>query len=481
MRLDCSNFPHLFLAVALGFFLAMPNGGMAQQKQPGKPNIVFIMLDEWGYFEWSLMGHPILATPNIDKLATEGMRFTQFLAGGNVCAPTRSALMTGLHAGHTTIRSNGGGAALRQEDVTIAEILKKAGYVTGGFGKWGLGDVGTTGVPEKHGFDIFYGYYHQVHAHSYYPRYLIRNGQKEYLKGNTGDFQKEETFSHYLIFQEGLNFIRENKDRPFFAYMPWTPPHGLWGMPEDEPAWQKYKSEEWDATNQRGEKDAQMYAAMVEMVDRQIGQIMDLLKELNIDQKTIVFVSGDNGGQPYFKNPRHPNGYLAPNLNPKTGECFRGGKGNFYEGGLRIPFMARWPGHIQPGTVSDHLGYFPDIMPTLAELANVELTIKTDGISIAPTLTGEKQSRQKQHSILYWEDGRSRAVRMGTWKLIQPSHAKTFELYDLSKDLGENSNIADLHPEILEKMKAFAEKSHTPPRQGRILDPTIGFKGHTID
>jgi arylsulfatase A-like enzyme len=391
--------------------------------------------------------------------------------------------MTGQHTGRTSVRSNGGGLALCVEDITIAEVLKDAGYATGGFGKWGLGDVGTTGVPEDQGFDTFFGYYHQVHAHTYYPRYLIHNSQKVPLEGNTGDYLTGRTFSHNLIHTEGLDFIRRNKDRPFFAYLPWTPPHGYWAMPEEDPAWQKYKDKQWDATNQKGEYDAQMYAAMVEMVDRQIGEIMDLLKELDIDKNTIVFVCGDNGGQPYFKNENHPHGFLAPNLNPNTGKRFRGGKGNFYEGGLRIPFMVRWPGKIEAASVSEHLGYFPDIMPTLAELAGVEPPENTDGISILPTLLNSEHANQEQelHEFLYWEDSNSCAVRMGNWKAIRPEKDRPFELYDLSNDLQELNNMADQCPDILEKMKSFAEASHSPPCEGNVLDASRGFKGHKSD
>ncbi len=444
-----------------------------------KPNIIYIMMDEWGYFESSGMGHPILQTPNIDKLASEGIRFTQFLAGGNVCAPTRSSLMTGQHTGHTTVRSNSGGLALCPEDITVAQILKDAGYATGGFGKWGLGDVGTTGTPEKHGFDTFFGYYHQVHAHTYYPKYLIHNSKKVPLEGNTGDFLSGKTFSHGLIHAQGLKFIRENKNHPFFAYLAWTPPHGYWAMPDDEPAWQKYKDMKWDAKNQKGEYDAQMYAAMVEMVDRQIGEIMALLKELNIDKNTIVFVSGDNGGQAYFENENHPHGFFAPNLNPNTGKRFRGGKGNFYEGGLRIPFLVRWPEKIKQGTVSEHLGYFPDIMPTLAELAGAKAPSSTDGISILPTLLGKNQTAQ--HEYLYWEDPKSIAVRMGNWKAIRPNKEASFELYDLSTDIEELQDVTGQHPEILEKMKQYAKESHTPPRKGKVLDASVGFKGQQED
>ncbi len=448
-----------------------------------QPNIIYIMLDDWGYFEWSGMKHPILETPNIDRIASEGIRFSQFLAGSSVCAPTRSTLLTGLHSGHTTVRSNGGGTSLCAGDNTVAEVLKKAGYATGGFGKWGIGDAGTTGVPEKHGFDTFFGYYHQVHAHTYYPRYLLRNSEKVYLEGNDGDLRKGKVFSHYLIHEEGLAFIRENRNRPFFAYLPWTPPHGLWGMPEDDPAWQKYKDMKWDAGNQGNPRDAQYYAAMIEMADRHIGQILDLLKELDIDRKTILFLCGDNGGQPYFLNDRHPHGFLAPNQNPKTGELFRGGKRSFYEGGLRIPFMARWPGHIKPGQLSDHLGYFPDLMPTMAELAGAEPPGTTDGISIVPLLLGSEAAGrgQEQHEYLYWEDEESRAVRVNEWKAVRPAGSEEFELYNLGKDIGELDNVAGDFPAILEKMKRFAVEAHREPCQGKILDPALGFKGHRED
>ncbi len=453
----------------------------AEPRPPNRPpNVIYLMLDEWGYFESSGAGHPILRTPNIDRVAAEGMRFTQALAGANVCAPTRSCLLTGQHTGHTTVRANGGGLALRADDVTLADVLKRAGYATGGFGKWGVGDRGTTGVPEKHGFDVFFGYYHQVHAHTYYPRYLLRNSEKVPLPGNTGDFHTGETFSHYLIHDEAVKFIKANKDRPFFCYLPWTPPHGLWGIPADEPAWQRYKDLKWDATNQRGPKDAQIYGAMVEMVDRMLGEILQLLAELKIDEETIVFLCGDNGGHPYFSNDRHPHGFFAPNLNPATGERFRGGKGNFYEGGLRIPFLVRWPKHIKPGQVSDHLCYFPDIMPTLAELAGVKPPENTDGISIVPALLGEGPAGRKQqtHEYLYWEDRRSVAVRWGHWKAVKTRRAKTFELYNLDTDIQELHNVAPKHPDVVTTMAEFAAAAHTPVRPGKVLDPAAGFKGH---
>ncbi|GHC46718.1 arylsulfatase [Roseibacillus persicicus] len=461
-----------FLILFLSLITSLANGAE-------KPNIVYLMLDEWGYYEWSGAGHPILETPNFDRVASEGMHFTQMLAGGNVCAPTRCSLMTGKHNGHATVRSNGGGSALCEGEVTIASLLKDQGYVTGGFGKWGLGDVGTTGVPEKHGFDTFYGYYHQVHAHTYYPRYLVRNSEKIPLEGNTGSYFEGETFAQDLIYEESIKFIREHKDEPFFAYLAWTPPHGIWGMPEDEPAFQKYKDADWGATHQRGEKDSQMYAAMVEMVDRQLGDILALLEKLGLDDNTLVVVSGDNGGQPYFKNEKLPFGAFGPNLSPKTKEYFRGGKGNFYEGGLRVPFFIRWPGQIEPGSVTDYLGYFPDMMPTLAEIAGTKAPEDSDGISIVPTLLGKGE--QAQHKYLYWEDNRSRAVRYGNWKAIKPAKNKPYELYDLSKDISEKNDVADKHPEILATMTQFAEEASGPKRAGKVLDPKVGFKGHKAD
>jgi len=210
-----------------------------------------------------------MSLPNIDKIAAEGMRFTQMLAGAPVCAPTRSTLMTGKHMGHTSVRRNPGHEALRAEDVTVAQVLKKAGYATGGFGKWGVGGRGTTGVPEKHGFDVFLGYYDQVHAHTFFPAWLVRNSEEVPLKGNTGALYEGETFSHQVIFEESLKFIRDNKDRPFLCYCPWTPPHGAWGLPDDEPSWQKYKGKQWDAGYSTRKDEAPRYAAMVNMIDRQ--------------------------------------------------------------------------------------------------------------------------------------------------------------------------------------------------------------------
>jgi arylsulfatase A-like enzyme len=407
------------------------------------------------------------------------MRFTQMLAGGPVCAPTRCCLMTGKHLGHASVRRNPGQEALCANDVTVADVLKEAGYATGGFGKWGCGGRGTTGVPEKHGFDVFFGYYDQVHAHTFFPAYLVRNSQEVPLKGNTGALYEGETFSHQLIFEDAIKFIRDNKDRSFFCYCPWTPPHGLWGLPEDEPSWQKYKDEKWDAGYNIKKDEAQRYAAMVHMVDRQIGQILDLLEALKIDNNTIIIVSGDNGGNTYFKNETYPHGFFAPNVDPKTSKIFRGRKGLLYEGGLRIPFIVRWPGKVKAGAVSEHLGYFPDIMPTFAELAGVNCPADIDGISIVPTLLGEGVAgrAQKRHAYLYWEYGGQTAVRCGKWKAYKPRKGE-WELYDLSKDIEEKEDIAAQNTTKLDELKAYAAEAHVPHVPGEVLDTELCMKDH---
>ncbi len=440
---------------------------LAAADRSAKPNIVYMMLDEIGYFELSCMGHKILKTPNLDRLAAEGMRFAQCLAGGPVCAPTRCVLLTGKHMGHCQVRTNGGGTPISADESTLGEMLKAAGYATGGFGKWGIGDAGTTGAPELHGFDIFYGYYHQVHAHTYYPRFLIRNGKREMLEGNTGNYHTGKTFSHYLIHNEALQFIRRNKDRPFFCYLPYTLPHGLWGMPEDDPSWLMYKDMKLGGKGQRRECDPNMYAAMIHLADRNMGEILKLLKDLGIDDNTIVVFSGDNGGAPYFRDGAHPRGVFEPNST-----VFRGGKGNLLEGGLRVPYFVRWPGKIKPGSLTDHLCSFADVMPTLAEATGAKTPAGLDGISFLPTLLGK--GKQRQHEFLYWEYSGQVAVRKGNWKAYKPSKQQ-WQLYNLDTDTREEKDLAKQHPQILQQMIAYAESAHIPPTPGSWVDPSQRF------
>ena len=444
--------------------------GAAARAAEQKPNVVYMMLDEIGYFELSSMGHKILKTPNVDRLASEGMRFTQCLAGGPTCAPTRSVLLTGKHLGHAQVRTNkaSSGSCITKDEFTLGEMFKSAGYTTGGFGKWGIGDTGTTGAPELHGFDLFYGYYHQGHAHSYYPEYLVRNGKKEILPGNTGDWASGEQFSAELIHEEAKKFIRSNKDKPFFAYLPYTMPHGLWGMPEDDPSWFTYENMKLGGKGQRRETDPNMYAAMIHMADRYMGEIMKLLKELGIDDNTIIVFSGDNGGQPYFEDAENPRGVFEPNST-----VFRGRKGQLLEGGLRVPYLVRWPGKIEAGSTTDHLCYFPDVMPTLAELSGAKVPKPIDGISFLPTLLGN--GKQKQHDFLYWEYEKQIAVRKGDWKLYRQNPESGWKLYDLSTDTLEMKDLASVHPAVVQSLIEKAEASHTPAVSGTWIDESQRF------
>lgn len=425
-----------------------------------KPNVVYIMADELGYYEPGFNGGKNIQTPHLDRMAKEGMRFDNLFAGSSVCAPTRCCFLTGKHSGHTSVRVNGGGTPLRAEEPTIASMLKPLGYATGGFGKWGCGGRDSTGVPEKHGFDVFLGYYDQVHAHTYFPPYLIRNSEEVPLKGNNGG-STGKTYSHYVIHDDAMRFIRDHAKQPFFAYLPYTPPHGNFDIPDSDPAWALYKDQPWP-------EPARRYAAMVSMVDRQVGEVLALLKELGIEQHTLVMFSGDNGGNDYFRSAEYPRGIHLANKNPQTGVEFRGTKGTLYEGGLRIPFVARWPGKIAPGSVSEHLGYFPDILPTVAELTGAKAPPDIDGISILPTLVGEAATGhpQKQHEFLYWEIGGSAAIRQGNWRAVRAKAASPWQLFDLSTDPSESKDLAATHPEMVAKLAALATQAHAPAVEG---------------
>lgn len=431
---------------------------------PRKPNIVFIMADDLGRADLGVYGQKVVPTPNLDRLAAGGMRFTNAYAGCSVCAPSRSVLMTGLHMGHTPVRSNPGGVSIRAQDVTIAQRLKALGYATGGFGKWGLGDVGTPGVPEKHGFDVFFGYYHQVHAHYYFPDYLYRNSQRVPLEGNAGfapDLKhpadgayppvdpatgKRRQFTHDVILKEALDFIRRHKSGPLFCYAPWTIPHGRWHVLADDPAWATVKDKPWS-------EDVKVVAAMNVMVDRGVGRVMELLRELDIEQSTIVIFTSDNGGARRLEGTLDCVGSL------------RGQKGTLYEGGLRVPLLARWPGQIRAGATSDLPVHFADAAPTLMEIAGASPQ-GMDGLSILPTLVG--RGEQKKHEYLYWESAHNakgvfaQAVRWGRWKAMrQPKRA--MELFDLAKDEGETTDVAASHPDVVKRIEGFMQEAHQAP------------------
>lgn len=426
-----------------------------------RPNLIYIMADELGYYETGFMGSRTIATPRLDQMAAEGMVFQNMLAGSSVCAPTRACFMTGKHSGHTSVRSNGGGTPLREGEQTIASRLKPLGYATGGFGKWGCGGRDSTGVPEKQGFDVFFGYYDQVHAHSYYPPYLIRNSEEVPLEGNRGRSDGE-TYSHYRIHDAAIDFIRDSADQPFFAYLPYTPPHGIFDIPDDDPAWQQYKDRDWP-------EQAKRYAAMVTMVDRQVGEVLDLLKELGLEEETLVIFSGDNGGADYFRSKEYPRGFHGANVHPETGTQYRGTKGTLYEGGLRIPFVARWPGKIAAGTESDHLGYFPDILPTFVKAAGGNVPSDVDGISLLPTLLGEQAAgeAQAEHEYLYWEIGRWTAIRKGDWRAVRRGGEDAdWELYNLADDPSESQDLAKRNPAQLRELVRLAESAHEPVVEG---------------
>lgn len=412
----------------------------ATAAEPQKPNIIFILADDAGVGDFACYGSKHIRTPNIDRLAAEGMRFTRAYSGSAVCAPTRCALMTGLHTGHCRRRANpskNGLIPLASDDYTVAELLKQAGYACGGFGKWGLGNPGTTGVPEKHGFDVFFGYYDQTHAHDYYTDHLVRNSQDVALPGNAAG--KRQQYSHDLIVEESLKFVEQNKNRPFFLYAAWTLPHGKFEIPSDEP----YSQENWP-------QQIKNYAAMISRLDADIGRLMNKLKELGLDERTIVIFSSDNGPNPPF----------AQNLNSAAG--LRGVKRFLYEGGIRAPLIARWPGRIQPASQCDLITDHVDFFPTAADLAGIATAgPKLDGVSIAPALFGRPQPATRQH--LYWEIHEpffQQAVRLGDWKGYRTGTKSPLELYDLKADPTEKTNVAAAHPEIVKKIESIMAAEH---------------------
>ncbi|WP_165075957.1 arylsulfatase [Paludisphaera rhizosphaerae] len=443
-------------------------GNAAEAAAPGRPpNIVFILADDLGYGHVGCYGQTKIRTPNIDALAKEGMRFTQFYSGAGVCAPARSTLLTGLHTGRTPVRNNGLDRHLDDADVTIAEVLKKAGYVTGGFGKWGLGRDETPGVALKQGFDVWFGHYSQTHAHFHYPAFLMNGLEREPLPANLG--KKRGTYAPDAVHEQALAFIEANRDKPFFAYLPYTLPHvELIAPPADRQAYEG----RWPKINRAdprpgyiGSDDAYAdFAGMVSRVDAQVGEVAALLKRLGIEDDTILIFTSDNGPQ--------PGAWLDIFVEFFDGNGpSRGAKGSFYEGGVRVPMIVRWPGRIKPGSTSDLIAYFPDVLPTLADLAGASNAVPPglDGLSFAPTLLGDPAA-QKPHEYLYWEEAGAKqntiaqAVRLGRWKAVRPGPAAAWELYDLDADPGEASNLAAAHPEVLERVAAACREAHTPER-----------------
>jgi len=419
-----------------------------------RPNILFIMADDLGQYDLGCCGGRHIQTPNIDRIAAEGVRFTQVYAGSTVCAPSRSVLMTGRHTGHTTVRGNSAAVGgpppqrripLNAEDVTVAEVLKVSGYTTGIVGKWGLGEPGTPGIPNKQGFDFWFGYLNQRHAHNYWTQYLWRNTEKVEFAGNSP--QTPKVYSHDLMTKEALGFVRRAAEgaKPFFLYAAYTIPHGKLHPPDDKP----YGDKPWS----QAEKN---YAAMVTRMDRDVGRLLALLKELGIDEHTVVFFCSDNGWTP---------SYCGAKSEFKSGGPLRGNKGNLYEGGIRVPMLVRWPGRITPGAVSDQVWAFWDFLPTAADIAGADPPAGIDGLSMLPAILGREQ--RQQHEFLYWEfrtGGFQQAVRWGDWKGIRHGTQQPLELYNLKDDLSEKHDVAKDHPEVVRKIEAFMAGARSPSK-----------------
>lgn len=441
-------------------------------KHNNKPNIIYILADDLGYGDLSCYGQTKFLTPNIDQLAKEGMLFTQHYAGSSVCAPSRSTLLTGLHTGHTPIRGNKevkpeGQWPMPDSTYTIPEFLKTQGYVTGAFGKWGLGFPNSEGDPLKQGFDEFYGYNCQRLGHNYYPHHLWENGNKLILKGNAGT--NENQYAPNLIHQKALDFINTNKNEPFFLFYPSIIPHAELVAPK---AYMNKYIRTFDIEKNfkgvdegKGYKDGRYgsqqnshaaFAAMVDLLDDQVGDLMNRIKELGLENNTIIVFTSDNGP--------HKEGGADPEFFNSNGEL-KGFKRDLFEGGIRVPMIAKWKGKIKEGTTTNHISAFWDVFPTLLDITGTSETTNLDGISFLPTLLNEP-SKQKNHDYLYWEFhelGGRQALRKDNWKLIKYNVQKngTYQLYDLSSDIGETSDLALKMPYKVHELAKIIESCRT--------------------
>ena len=443
---------------------------------PEKPNIIYILADDLGWGDISYLGQEKFETPNIDQLIEQGLFFTNHYSGSTVCAPSRSSLLTGQHTGNTPVRGNKeyqpeGQEPLPAGTLTFAHILRDAGYTTGAYGKWGLGFVGTTGDPNKQGFDEFFGYNCQRYAHRYYPTHIWHNENKVILEGN--DWTNQEVYAQDVIQDEALRFIERNKDNPFFLFVPSLIPHAELIVPDDS-IFQYYKGKfpEVPFVNPRKGADygpdldvilyaSQEYpratfAAMIARLDLHVGQIVYKVKELGLEERTIIMFTSDNG--------THREGGADPEFFNSRGG-FRGYKRDLYEGGIRVPFVVSWPGVIEPGTKSDHISAFWDLLPTFSELAGAPVPEDIDGISFVPALLGRDD--QPEHDYLYWEFhelGGRQAVRMGKWKGVKYNVLRSdrpMELYDLELDPAETNDLANMHPEIIDRMEEILVEART--------------------
>lgn len=423
---------------------------MGQQAPERKPNVILILADDLGYGDLGCYGQKQIQTPNIDRLAAEGVRFTQAYAGSTVCAPSRCCLMTGKHTGHARVRGNAGrDASLTLEDVTVSEIFKKAGYRTGLFGKWSLGGLDTPGYPTKRGFDEWFGYFSQRHAHNYFPEHLLDGNHEVLLNGNFGAQKKD--YAHDLFTKRALQFLESDDPRPFFLHVCYTIPHANNELGRDTGNGMEIPDNA-PYTNRPWPEQEKNFAAMITHMDRDVGRIMEQLKKRGLDQNTLVIFTSDNGP--------HREGGHDPDFFKSSGPL-RGIKRDLYEGGIRVPAIARWRGTIPEGTVSDHPWAFWDFFPTVAELTGQPAPRDTDGISILPALLGKAQRR---HEFFYWEfheRGFAQAVRMGDWKAVRFGLTKPLELYDLKKDPGEKNNVAAQHPDVVARIEKYLATART--------------------
>ena len=438
------------------------------------PNIIYILVDDLGYGDLSCYGQKVLKTPNIDRLAAEGMLFTQHYAGSTVCGPSRASLLTGKHTGHTSVRGNQPpGQLLAPEEVTIAEALKAAGYRTGIVGKWGVGHPPPPDDPARNGFDHAYGYINMWHAHNFYPEFLYLDGEKKMLTGNvtdmsfdyredmpegTGVAQEKTTYTLNEFHTDALSFIEENQDTTFFLYLALNPPHAnneagnFLGDGMEVPSYGQYAEKDWP-NPEKG------FAAMIDIIDGIVGKVEAKLKETGIAENTLVIFTSDNG-------PHQEGGHNADFFD--SNGPLRGKKRDLYEGGIRVPMIAKWPAKIAAGKQTDHLSAFWDILPTFCEIVQMPAPDEVDGQSFLPTLLGEEG--QKEHEYLYWEfyeAGGKLAIRKGDWKLVKlnlknPDRVIETELYQLSTDVSEIRNVAGKHLDKVEELEALLQKAHTP-------------------
>ena len=456
-------------AGTIGTVQAQVSAASSATANKNRPNIILILADDLGYGESGCYGQQKIQTPNIDRMATMGMRFTQFYAGTAVCAPSRASLMTGLHTGHTAVRGNRGYKPegqfpLPDSSLTIASVLQRQGYTTGAFGKWGLGYPGSTGEPLKKGFTDFFGYNCQTLAHNYYPDHLWQNDQRLELPGNRG---KDSVYSADLIHQHALQFLKEQHGQPFFLYLAYTLPHASLHGPHDS-IYQHYVQQFHEPAATASKEDQKSdytfepyphaaFASMVTRLDHYVGDILQQVKELGLSDNTIILFTSDNGphqeggGDPVFFN---------------SSGIYRGIKRDLYEGGIRVPFIAVWKNKIEPGTTTSFPATFWDLFPTFQDLAGISPSPSIDGISFLPVLECHGKPLH-QHEYLYWEfheSGGRQAVRWGKWKGIF-QHVNTdahpsLELYDLEKDPGEKQDVAAGHPDIVKKLTGYIQESH---------------------